>query len=73
MTTEPKGGAGSQLSEIEAIKECLDHLEDHVAVNGLPLAANLIGAASRALADEIHQQKARDQIWIKHDGPVFNA
>lgn len=59
MATGSNGPAADTLVDIQAIKSCLEELENHAAANGIPLAANLIGAASRAIADEIAERKFR--------------
>ena len=59
--------AGADLnSDIQALQVCLEELGDHAAAKGLSLAANLIGAASRALADEILERKVQRQACNKH-------
>lgn len=62
MSTRPNRAPDSPLVDIRAIKACLDELGDHAAANGLSLAANLIGAASGAIADEIVERKAKKQV-----------
>lgn len=44
-------------AEILALKACLEELEGHAAANGMPLAANLIGAAADAITDEIVERR----------------
>jgi len=61
MSTRSNCAPDSPLVDIRAIKACLDELGDHAAANGLLLAANLIGAASGAIADEIIQQRSKNQ------------
>lgn len=58
MATRSKGPPNSSLADIRAIKACLEELESHAAANGIALAANLIGAASRAIADELVERSA---------------
>ena len=50
--------SSNSLADIRAIKACLEELESHAAANGVALAANLIGAASRAIADELVERSA---------------
>lgn len=61
MSTRSNCAPDSPLVDIRAIKACLDELGDHAAANGLLLAANLIGAASGAIADEIVERRAKNQ------------
>lgn len=62
MSAQSSHAPGNPLVDIRAIKACLDELGDHAAANGLLLAANLIGAASGAIADEIVERKAKKQV-----------
>ncbi len=62
MSTRSNCAPDNPLVDIRAIKACLDELGDHAAANGLPLAANLIGAASGAIADEIVRRRAKNQV-----------
>lgn len=43
-------------AEAQALRQCLDELVEHAEAQGLSLAANLIGAASRAISDEMFKQ-----------------
>lgn len=47
--------------QIRAIKLCLDELGVQAEANDLALAANLIGAAARALEDEIYENEIRNR------------
>ena len=47
---------GRESSEAHAIRLCLDELGVQAEAQGWTLAANLIGAASRAISDEIFRQ-----------------
>ncbi len=73
MATGSNGSADDRENNIQAIKACLDQLGSHAESYGLPLAANLIGAASRAIADEIAERRARKQDWTKPENRVFDA
>ena len=73
MSTRSNGVADVPLVDIRAIKACLDELGDHAAANGLLLAANLIGAASGAIADEIVERKAKRQTATTTSQRMFNA
>ena len=44
-------------TEAQALRQCLDELVEHAEAQGLSLAANLIGAASRAVSDEMFKQE----------------
>lgn len=72
MTTRSNRLPDGPLVDIRAIKACLDELGDHAAANGLLLAANLIGAASGAIADEIVERKAK-QVSAVTSHRMFNA
>lgn len=73
MATEISDGTANRVNEIRAIKACLDQLGDHAVGFGLPLVANLIGAASRAIADEMTERQARNQDWKKSENQLFDA
>jgi hypothetical protein len=73
MATRLKVGGKDPFGDIQALKICLDELGDHAATNGLPLAATLIGAAARAIGDEILERKVQKQVSIKHEAPRYNA
>ncbi len=73
MATESNGGTNDRENDIRAIKACLDRLGGDAEAHGLTLAANLIGAASRAIADEIMERKVRNQDWSKPEIRVFDA
>jgi hypothetical protein len=73
MATGSNGGGAGRLGEIQAIITVLDQLEGQAEANGLKLAANLIGAASRAIADDISEQRAHDRVWVIAQGRVFDA
>ena len=47
--------------QIRAIKLCLDELGMQAEAHDLALAANLIGAAARALEDEIYETELRNR------------
>ncbi len=49
-------------AEAHAIRLCLDELGAHAEAQGLTLAANLIGAASRAISDEIFQKDMAQRV-----------
>lgn len=55
--------------EAHAIRLCLDELVSHAEAQGLILAANLIGAASRAISDEIIQKDAAGSRYISDEQP----
>jgi len=73
MATRYDGAPTDPLVDIRAMQVCLDELGDHAAANGLTLAATLIGAASRALADEIVERRAREQVYATVGEQIFNA
>ena len=73
MSTRSSSAPDSPLVDIRAIKACLDELGDHAAANGLLLAANLIGAASGAIADEIVERRATKQISTSSRQGMVNA
>ena len=73
MSTRSNCALDNPLVDIRAIKACLDELGDHAAANGLLLAANLIGAASGAIADEIVERKAKKQAVTKAGERFLNA
>ncbi len=73
MATGQNGEADGRAGNIRAIKACLDQLGSHAEAYGLPLAANLIGAASRAIADEIAERKVRKQDWTKPEDRMYDA
>lgn len=73
MATRPKVGGNSPFGDIQALKVCLDELAQHASSNGLPLAATLIGAAARAIADEMLERKGQKQVSVKLEAPRFNA
>jgi len=73
MATRLKVGGNAPAGDIQALKVCLDELGDHAAANGLPLAATLIGAAARAIADEILERKVQERVSYKHEATRFNA
>ena len=73
MSNRSNGSPVSPLVDIRAIKACLDELGDHAAANGLLLAANLIGAASGAIADEIVERKAKKQIVATASQGICNS
>lgn len=73
MSTRSNCAPDSPTVDIRAIKACLDELGDHAAANGLLLAANLIGAASGAIADEIVERKAKRQDCVSNGQTMFNG
>lgn len=73
MSTRSNGAPDNPLVDIRAIKACLDELGDHAAANGLLLAANLIGAASGAIADEIITRRVKRQVSATSREQMFNA
>ena len=73
MARKSDGGPADRNADIQAIKACLDQLGTHAEFYGLPLAANLIGAASRAIADEIAERKVRNQAWSMREDRLFDA
>ena len=73
MARGSDGGTARRESDIQAIKACLDELGGHAESYGLSLAANLIGAASRAIADEIAERRVRNLDWSKHENRLFDA
>ena len=56
----------NDLKNVEAlaIRRCLDELVNHAEAQGFSLAANLIGAASRAISDELFKQDAVERIAL---------
>jgi hypothetical protein len=73
MVMRAKRASDDALVDVRAIKACLDELGDHATANGLLLAANLIGAASRAIADEMVEQKMRRQVRPVPRQSIYNA
>lgn len=73
MATKRKGAPTDPLVDMRAIMTCLDELGDHATAQGLPLAATLIGAASRAIADEIVERGAGKQVPTAPSEQIFNA
>ena len=73
MATRSKGPPNNSLADIRAIKACLEELESHAAANGAALAANLIGAASRALADELAVRGAGQEVHIGSEIRTYDA
>jgi hypothetical protein len=73
MMKRPKVEGADLNNDIQALKVCLDELGDHAAAKGLPLAANLIGAASRAVADEILERKVQRQACNRHTAAATSA
>ena len=73
MARRSKGPPNSSLADIRAIKACLEELESHAAANGVALAANLIGAASRAIADELAERSAGRQIYRRPEIQNYDA
>jgi hypothetical protein len=73
MATRSNVGSNSPSGDIQALKVCLDELARHASCNGLPLAATLIGAAARAVGDEILERKAKRQVSIAHETRRFDA
>ena len=73
MATRSKGPPIDQVADIRAIKACLEQLEGHAAANGIPLAANLIGAASRAIADELAQRGTSKTICLASETRIYDA
>ena len=61
------------LNELKAIRNCLGELEGHAQLNGAQLAANLIGAASKALEDEIFEREATPGISRHYFGIRYDA
>ena len=51
-------------AEAHAIRLCLDELGAHAEAQGLALAANLIGAASRAISDEILRKDSVERLSL---------
>ena len=60
---------GRDKVEAHAIRLCLDELVGHAEAQGLTLAANLIGAASRAISDEIIQKDAAGSRYVSDEQP----
>lgn len=73
MATRSKEPASNSLADIRAIKACLEELESHAAANGVLLAANLIGAASRAIADELAKRGAERSACISSEQRIYDA
>ncbi len=73
MASSQNENSKEQFVDIYAIKACLDELGDHAAANGLGLAANLIGAASRAIEDELVERKVRGGVTVRIHDPGYNA
>lgn len=48
--------------QMHAMKSCLDQLVNHAEAQGWVLAANLIGAASRAISDELVERAATNGL-----------
>ncbi len=60
-------------AEAHAIRLCLDELGAHAEAQGLTLAANLIGAASRAISDEIFQKDMAERVATASEGLAAKA
>ncbi|MDJ0607890.1 MAG: hypothetical protein QNJ67_02870 [Kiloniellales bacterium] len=60
-------------AEAHAIRLCLDELGAHAEAQGLTLAANLIGAASRAISDEIFQKEVAERVATASEGLAVKA
>lgn len=60
-------------AEAHAIRLCLDELGAHAEAQGLTLAANLIGAASRAISDEIFQKEVADRVALASESLAVKA
>ena len=73
MATRSKGPPNDSLADIRAIKACLEELESHAAANGVALAANLIGAASRALADELAARGTDQRARHSSEFRIYDA
>ena len=73
MATRYDGAPTDPLVDIRAMQVCLDELGDHAAARGMTLAATLIGAASRAIADEIIERRAREQVSPRVSEQIFNT
>lgn len=73
MSSRSNGATANSLVEMQALRVCLDQLGDQANAQGMPLVANLIGAASRAIADEILDRSARQQVDVKPGAHLFDA
>ncbi len=73
MATRYDSAPIDPLVDIRAMQVCLDELGDDAAAKGMTLAATLIGAASRAIADEIVERGAKKQAITKPGERIFNA
>jgi hypothetical protein len=73
MATRSKLGCYAPSVDIQALKVCLDELAEQASGNGLPLAATLIGAAARAVGDEILERKVSKRVTIRPEAQRFNA
>ena len=73
MATRSKRPPSDDVADIRAIKACLEQLESHAAANGILLAANLIGAASRAIADELAQRGGTSAIYVNPETRLYDA
>lgn len=62
-----------RLKELKALKNCLEELESHAEISGAGLAAHLIGAASKAIDDEIFESEAMDRILPREFGIRYDA
>ena len=58
MNCDQMDVASQRQEQMQAMKSCLDQLVDHAESQGWILAANLIGAASRAISDELVERAA---------------
>lgn len=56
MTQDYNECASTPPSSLKSIKACLDHLEEEAKSQGLALTANLIEAASQAVAEKISER-----------------
>lgn len=61
------------LKELKAIRNCLGELEGHAQLSGAELAANLIGAASKAIEDEILEREAVPGMPRRYFGIRYDA
>ena len=64
MSFEQLEAMDRKNEQMQAMRSCLDQLVNHAEAQGWVLAANLIGAASRALADELVQREANNGMVI---------
>ena len=73
MAEQKDHSTTSRLEQIRAVKLCLDELGRQVECHDLGLAANLIGAAARALEDELYETEVKSRALNELLERTYNA